>query len=211
MSDPSVQYHGVYKYTFDHTSSIYTFQRSRTHTRQGARATTRGTHEPHGTAPDRPGPPISHAGPAARERASCTAPNSPRPPRTVDRNRSSQPAAPSPTFEASHSGQIGRGWARNAPRSPAGAPTGHSPCNGGSGAPSSATRCEQLPSIGTMTIEGRKATCEARNAFSEWVAGRGVGQSTRTKQASRLRVDGELVVELHGRRYLSTQTEAPSE
>ena len=56
MSDPSVQYHGVYKYTFDHTSSIYTFQRSRTHTRQGARATTRGTHEPHGTAPDRPGP-----------------------------------------------------------------------------------------------------------------------------------------------------------
>jgi hypothetical protein len=56
MSDPSVQYHGVYKYTFDHTSSIYTFQRSRTHTWQGARATTRRTHGPHGTAPDRPGP-----------------------------------------------------------------------------------------------------------------------------------------------------------
>ena len=148
---------------------------------------------------------------AACERASCAASNSPKPPRTVDRNRSSQPAAPSPTVEASHSGQIGRGCARNAPCSPAGAPTYHSPCIGGISAPSSATWREQLPSIGTMTIEGRNTTCEARNAFGEWVAGRGVGQSTRTKQASSLRVDGELVVELNGRRYLSTQTEAPSE
>ena len=60
-----------------------------------------------------------------------------------------------------------------------------------------------------MTIEGRNTTCEARNAFGEWVGGRGVGQTTRTEQASRLRVDGELVVELDGRRYLSKQMEAP--
>ena len=81
MSDPSVQYHGVYKYTFDHTSSIYTFQRSRTHTWQGARATTRRTHGPHGTAPDRPGPspPGSRVQLHASERAAPrqTRPNRP--------------------------------------------------------------------------------------------------------------------------------------
>ena len=160
MSDPSVQYHGVYKYTFDHTSSIYTFQRSRTHTGKARELQHAGPTGPTGPLLTVLAHPPRLTGAAACERASCAASNSPKPPRTVDRNRSSQPAAPSPTVEASHSSQIGRGCARNAPRTPAGAPTDHSPCIGGSSAPSSATWREQLPSIGTMTIEGRNTTCE---------------------------------------------------